>query len=111
MTAIRPQSNPARSPRSTRRPLRSRSPMRAIPGARQDRWQAEHARIKRVLLKLRKDIDNLGAEGELLVFDNADPVWRDPDVIGCYASNSIEGTLSLLEELYQRVVSNGDQSR
>ncbi len=83
---------------------------RPIPGARQDRWQAEHARIVRALLKLRVDIDGLGAEGEALVLDNADPVWRAPDQIGCYASNSIEGTLSLLEELYQRVVSNGNPS-
>ncbi len=58
---------------------------KAIRGA----WQREYKRAVRDLIDLRERIDLLG-----------DSIGDDRgDQLGCYASNSIEGTLALLREL------------
>ena len=69
--------------------------MSTKPGAAQRRWQAEHASVVKALRKMLRDIDSLGDGGVVIAS------WRV----------SIEGTLSLLEELWQRCVSNGGTGR
>jgi hypothetical protein len=46
---------------------------------------------------LRARIDAIGEESQALGLGQ--PGQRDPDELGCYASNSLEGTLALLREL------------
>ncbi len=84
---------------------------RPKPVSSQHRWQAEHARIVKVLRKLRGDIASHGERGRMLPGFEYEDARPDPGYVARSVTGSIEGTLSLLEELWQRCVSNGGTGR
>ncbi len=76
------------------------------------KWRKNYAAIIAKLDVLRDDIDRLGDDGDYLVFaDPHGPDNRNPDQIACYASNSLEGVRSLLTDLWQRVIAQGDPNK
>jgi hypothetical protein len=59
--------------------------------------------------KLRHEIDDIGEEAKAL--GPSDPARYGADQLGCYASNSLEGTLALLRELCLVIASTARRPR
>jgi hypothetical protein len=58
-------------------------------------WNSKYSSVLLDLYEMRNRIDELGEGGNPFA-EGA----RDPDQLGCYASNSIEGVLALLREMH-----------
>ncbi len=75
-------------------------------------WRRRYIATLSNLDALRNEIDQLGEDGEMFVFcEPHGPETRTPDQIACYASNSLEGVRSLLADLWQRVIAQGDPNK
>jgi|KBSMisStaDraftv2_1062788.scaffolds.fasta_scaffold2311626_2 hypothetical protein len=83
------------------------------PAVSRKAWRKRYDATIHKLNTLRGDIDQLGEDGGRFVFsaDKNDPEKRSPDEIACYASNCLEGVRSLMSDMWQRVVKQGDPNK